>query len=155
MPVYLGIDYGERRVGLSHGDDLGFAFALPAALEPDAEARFARIGDEIRRRRVTHLVVGYPLRLDGSRSKTTDAVDRFIDELSRRFSLPVHRVDESLSSAAAEASLGRRKPRSPQERRSQQRDGLVDSRAAQVILQDFLDSRGGAALPDPDAQGQA
>lgn len=154
MPVYLGIDYGERRVGLSHGDDLGFAFPLPAALEPDAEARFARIGDEIRRRRITDLVVGYPLRLDGSRSKTTDAVDRFIGELSHRFGLPVHRVDESLSSAAAESSLDRRKPRSAQERRTQQRDGKVDSRAAQVILQDFLDSRGGAALPDPDAQGE-
>jgi len=153
MPVYLGIDYGERRIGLSHGDDLGFAFALPAALEPEPEARLARLAREIEHRRVTDLVVGYPLRLDGSRSRTTDAVDRFIAELERRFRLPVHRVDESLSSAAAEDALGRRKPRSAQERRSQQRDGQVDSRAAQVILQDFLDSRGGAALPDPDAQG--
>lgn len=153
MPVYLGIDYGERRVGLSHGDDLGFAFPLPAALEPEAEARLARIAGEIERRRVTDLVVGYPLRLDGSRSRTTDAVDRFIATLEQRFGLPVHRVDESLSSAAAEEAMGRRKPRSAEERRRQQRDGEVDSRAAQLILQDFLDSRGGAALPDPDAQG--
>lgn len=153
MPVYLGIDFGERRIGLSHGDDLGFAFALPAALEPEAEARLARIGEEIQRRRVTDLVVGYPLRLDGSRSKTTDAVDRFIAVLEQRFRLPVHRIDESLSSAAAEDALARRKPRSAQERRSQQRDGQIDSRAAQVILQDFLNSRGGAALPDPDAEG--
>ncbi|MFN7340681.1 MAG: Holliday junction resolvase RuvX [Opitutia bacterium] len=153
MPVYLGIDYGERRIGLSHGDDLGFAFALPAALEPEPEARLARIAQEIERRRVTDLVVGYPLRLDGSRSRTTDAADRFIATLEQRFRLPIHRVDESLSSAAAEDALARRKPRSPQERRSQQRDGQVDSRAAQVILQDFLNSRGGAALPDPDAQG--
>lgn len=153
MPVYLGIDFGERRIGLSHGDDLGFAFALPAALEPEAEARLARIGEEIQRRRVTDLVVGYPLRLDGSRSKTTDAVDRFITVLEQRFRLPVHRIDESLSSAAAEDALARRKPRSAQERRSQQRDGQIDSRAAQVILQDFLNSRGGAALPDPDAEG--
>lgn len=150
MPVYLGIDYGEKRVGLSHGDELGFAFALPAAVEPEAEARFARIADEIRRRRVTDLVVGYPLRLDGERSRTTDATDRFIAELERRFGLPVHRVDEGLSSVAAEESLGRRKPRSPQERRAQARGGELDSKAAQVILQDFLNARGGA-LPDPDA----
>jgi len=152
MPVYLGIDYGERRIGLSHGDDLGFAFALPAALEAEPESRLARIAREIERRRVTDLVVGYPLRLDGSRSRTTDAVDRFIADLERRFGLPVHRVDESLSSAAAEDALARRKPRSPAERRNQQRDGQVDSRAAQVILQDFLNSRGGAPLPDPDAE---
>lgn len=150
MPVYLGIDYGEKRVGLSHGDDLGFAFALPAAVEPDSEARFARLADEIRRRRVTDLVVGYPLRLDGSRSRVTDAVDRFVGELERRFGLPVHKVDEALSSVAASEALGQRKPRSPRERREQARSGELDSRAAQIILQDFLDARGGA-LPDPDA----
>lgn len=150
MPVYLGIDYGEKRVGLSHGDELGFAFALPAAIEPDEAARLARIADEIRRRRVTDLVVGYPLRLDGSRSRTTDAVDRFILVLRERFNLPVHPVDEGLSSVAAAEALGRRKPRSAQERRDQARDGTLDSRAAQVILQGFLDSQSGA-LPDPDA----
>lgn len=150
MPTYLGIDYGEKRIGLSHGDELGFAFALEPAVEPDAEARFARIGDEIRRRRVTELVVGYPLRLDGSRSRTTDATDAFIGELERRFALPVHRVDESLSSAAAAESLGERKPRSAEERRSQARSGRLDSRAAQVILQDFLNSRGYGQAADPD-----
>jgi len=105
MPTYLGIDYGEKRIGLSHGDELGFAFALEPAVDPDPEARFARIGEEIRRRRVAELVVGYPLRLDGSRSRTTDAADAFIAELERRFALPVHRVDEGLSSAAAAESL--------------------------------------------------
>lgn len=151
MPSFLGIDYGEKRVGLSHGDELGFAFALGAATEADAEARFAHIGEEIRRRRVTELVVGYPLRLDGSRSRTTDAADAFIAELERRFGLPVHRVDEGLSSAAAAESLGGRKPRSPRERREQARSGQLDSRAAQVILQDFLNSRGyGMNTPDLD-----
>lgn len=151
MPTFLGIDYGEKRVGLSHGDELGFAFAIEAATEAEAEARFAHIADEIRRRRVTELVVGYPLRLDGSRSRTTDATDAFIAELERRFGLPVHRVDEALSSAAAAESLGHRKPRSPAERRAQARGGQLDSRAAQVILQDFLNSRGyGQTAPEHD-----
>ena len=151
MPSFLGIDYGEKRIGLSQGDELGFAFALDAASEADAEARFAHIGAEIRRRRATELVVGYPLRLDGSRSRTTDAADAFIAELERRFGLPVHRVDEGLSSAAAAELLGTRKPRSAGERRAQARSGELDSRAAQVILQDFLNSRGyGMNLPDPD-----
>lgn len=152
MPSFLGIDYGEKRVGLSHGDELGFAFALEAATEADPEARYARIGEEIRRRRVTELVVGYPLRLDGTRSRTTDAADAFIAELERRFALPVHRVDEGLSSAAAAQSLGARKPRSPAERRAQARSGELDSRAAQVILQDFLNSRGYGMTP-PELDG--
>ena len=150
MPNYLGIDYGEKRVGLSHGDELGFAFALEAATEPDAEARLARIGVEIARRRIAALVVGYPLRMDGSRSKTTDAVDAFADELARRFGLPVHKWDETLSSAAAEEALGRRKPRSPQERRAQARTGELDSKSAQIILQGFLDRHHGAGLLPPD-----
>ena len=154
MPNYLGIDYGEKRVGLSHGDELGFAFALEAATEPEAEARLARIGAEITRRRIAALVVGYPLRMDGSRSRTTDAVDAFIAELERRFGLPVHRWDETLSSAAAEEALGRRKPRSPAERRAQARTGELDSKAAQLILQGYLDRHHGVGLPpsdDPDA----
>ena len=149
MPSYLGIDYGEKRVGLSHGDELGFAFALAAATEADPEARLARIGEEIRRRRVDALVVGYPLRMDGSRSRTTDAVDAFVAELERRFGLPVHRWDETLSSAAAEEALGRRKPRSPEERRAQARTGELDSKAAQLILQGFIDRHHGAGLPPP------
>ena len=150
MPNYLGIDYGEKRIGLSHGDQLGFAFALGAATEPDAEGRFAHIGAEIARRRIDLLVVGYPLRMDGTRSKTTDAVDAFVAELERRFGLPVHLWDETLSSAAAEEALGRRKPRSPQERRAQARTGELDSKAAQLILQGFLDRHHGAGLPPPD-----
>ena len=59
--VFLGIDYGSSRVGLSHADELGFAFPLPAAVAEDAEARFAQIGQEIARRKVTLLVLGYPL----------------------------------------------------------------------------------------------
>ena len=41
MPSYLGIDYGEKRVGLSHGDELGFAFALAAATEADPAVKAA------------------------------------------------------------------------------------------------------------------
>ena len=64
----------------------------------------------------------------------------------------MHRVDEGLSSAAATEALGARKPRSPGERRAHARSGQLDSRAAQVILQDFLNSRGYGMNP-PDFDG--
>ena len=153
MPSFLGIDYGEKRIGLSHGDELGFAFVLEPATAADAEVRFAHIEKEIKRHRVTDLVVGYPLRLDGSRSRTTDAVDNVITELERRYSLPVHRIDEGLTSSAAASSLKRRKPRTPQERRAFTQSGELDSLAAKIILQDFLNSRGyGMSPPDLDDQ---
>ena len=140
--VYLGIDYGAKRVGLSHADDLGFAFPLPAAIAPEAEERFAQIGKEIARLRVSQLVLGYPLSVEGERTKRCDDVDAFAAELQRRFGLPIEKFDEALSSQAADDLTGHRKPRSAQERRAQARSGERDSRAAAVLLQDFLNSRG-------------
>lgn len=139
--VFLGIDYGSRRVGLSHGDELGFAFPLPAATADDAEERFAHIGREIARLKVTLLVLGYPLSVEGERTRRCDEVDAFAAELTRRFGLPIEKVDEALTSQAAD-ELGGRKARSAQERRQQALSGERDSRAAAVLLQDYLNSRG-------------
>ncbi len=139
--VFLGIDYGSRSIRLSHADELGFAFPLPAAVSEDAEERFRQIGEEIVRRKVTLIVLGYPLSVEGERTKRCDEVDRFADELIRRFQRPTEKVDEALTSQAAD-ELGVRKARSAQERKQQARTGERDSRAAAVLLQDFLNSRG-------------
>lgn len=139
--VYLGIDYGSRRIGLSHADDLGMAFPLPAATEADPEARLEHIGSEIRRLRVTVLVVGYPLSLEGEKTKRCAEVDAFTDLLRARHGLPVELVDEGLTSQSAD-ELGGRSPRDRDERRRRTASGERDSRAAAILLQDFLNSRG-------------
>ncbi|MFM7398617.1 MAG: Holliday junction resolvase RuvX [Verrucomicrobiota bacterium] len=139
--VYLGIDYGSKRIGLSHADDLGMAFPMPAATEADPEARLNHIGSEIARLKVTRLVVGYPLSLEGERTKRCEEVDAFTALLSGRFGLPIELVDEGLTSQSADEH-GARKPRDIQERRRQQAGGERDSRAAAILLQDFLNSRG-------------
>jgi putative Holliday junction resolvase len=143
--VFLGIDYGSKRVGLSHGDELGFAFPLPAATAPEAEERFSQIGREITRLKVTQLVLGYPLSLEGEKTKRCLEVDAFAAELSQRFGLPLELVDEGLTSQAADGLSSQRKPRSPKERQDQTKSGERDSRAAAVLLQDFLNSRGFSA----------
>lgn len=140
--VFLGIDYGSKRVGLSHGDELGFAFPLAAATAPDAEERFSHIGREIARLKVTQLVLGYPLSLEGDKTKRCLEVDAFAAELTQRFGLPIELVDEGLTSQAADALSGQRKPRTSKERQDQTKSGERDSRAAAVMLQDFLNSRG-------------
>jgi len=139
--VYLGIDYGSKRIGLSHADDLGMAFPMPAATEADPEARLNHIGSEIARLKVTQLVVGYPLSLEGGRTKRCEEVDAFTALLSDRFGLPIERVDEGLTSQSADEHGGR-KPRGIGERRRQRAGGERDSRAAAILLQDFLNSRG-------------
>ena len=143
--VFLGIDYGSKRVGLSHGDELGFAFPLPAATAPEAEERFNQIGREIARLKVTQLVLGYPLSLEGEKTKRCLEVDAFAAELTQRFGLPLELVDEGLTSQAADGLSSQRKPRSTKERQDQTKSGERDSRAAAVLLQDFLNSRGFSA----------
>ncbi|MDR1817864.1 MAG: Holliday junction resolvase RuvX [Puniceicoccales bacterium] len=139
---YVGIDPGDRRVGLSHGDsETALAFPSPPAVEPDPARRMEHIAAEIRLRRADALVVGYPLNMDGSHGPRAAAVDGFISELEERFALPVHRVDEGLTSVEAEATFApRKRGRSVRERRRHRAAGETDSRAATLILQDFLNA---------------
>ena len=134
----LGIDYGERRIGLSIGDKLGIALPLPAATEKREADRLDHISHVVESRGITDIVVGYPLNMDGSAGEKVREVDRFIDKLRKRFRLPVHRVDERLTTYQAERDLAVSGKRPPS------RSGKVDSRAATLILQDYLDSIVGA-----------
>lgn len=143
---FLAIDYGSRRIGLAHGDsELGIAMPVPAATEPDFEQRVAHIGREIRERRIGTLVVGYPVNMDGSHGFKTKEVDEFIALLESRFGLPVERADETLSSYEAESEISakRKGGRDARSRKKFRRTGEIDSRAAAVFLQDFLNAKFG------------
>jgi putative Holliday junction resolvase len=136
---YLGIDYGTKRIGLSLGDEVGVATPLPALVDPRPEQRWRRLGEVVRQRRIEAFVVGYPYNMDASAGFKAREVDAFVARLQADFGLPVHRVDETLTSYAAEETLAKTK------RREVRATGLVDSRAAALILQDFLDQH----LPPP------
>jgi putative Holliday junction resolvase len=130
---WIGIDYGERRIGLSFGDELGVAVPLPAATEPAAEGRMEHVVRLARERRATGLVVGCPLNMDGSAGFKVREVEAFLARLTERLPLPVHRVDERLSTRAASEHLPKRRDD------ALRRSGRIDSMAACLILQDFLD----------------
>ncbi len=138
----LGIDYGEKRIGLAWGDELGVATPMPAAVQPDAAARMDHIAGIVRTRRVDQIVVGYPYNMDGSVGFKAKEVDAFIALLEARLGLPVHRVDERLTSHKVESDMGL----SARRERELRRKGVVDSGAAAVILQDWLDMN----LPAPE-----
>ena len=95
---YLGIDWGEKRIGLAHADEVGIAVPLPAATAATKKARLQHIEEMIKTRRIHEIVCGYPLNMDGSVGTRAKEVDVFISEIEKRFGLPVHRIDERLSS---------------------------------------------------------
>jgi len=138
---FLGIDYGSRRIGLSYGDDLGVATPLPALVEADPEKRWAALTVVITQRRITDLVIGYPLNMDDTAGFKAKEVDAFAARLRDQFKLPIHLVDERLTSYEAESTIPRSK------RRDVRASGIIDSRAATLILQDLLIQKFG--LPPP------
>ncbi len=84
--------------------------------------------------------------MDGSSGPKSREAEDFARKIQSDFGVPVHLVDERLTSHEAESTIA------PSKRRSVRRTGLIDSRAATIILQDYLDglSPGGAApAPEP------
>lgn len=138
---FLGIDHGTRRIGLAFGDELGLATPLPALTAVTPERRWDDLVATVRQRRVDELVLGYPLNMDDSAGPKAKEVEAFAERLRAELALPVHLVDERLTSHAAEATL-------PKQRlREVRASGVIDSRSAALILQDYLDQR--FPLPPP------
>jgi putative holliday junction resolvase len=132
---FLGIDYGSRRIGLATGDELGIATPLPALVEADLVVRRRALALLVRQRRVDELVLGYPLNMDGSVGFKAKEMEALAEELRAELGLPVHLVDERLTSHLAESGMNQRQLREIRAK------GIIDSRAAAVILQDYLDQR--------------
>ncbi|MCH8474305.1 MAG: Holliday junction resolvase RuvX [Opitutales bacterium] len=143
MDKYLGIDYGERRIGLSFGDELGLAFPEQPANQDSPEDRFRHLEHIIKSRRITRLVVGMPYHMNGAKGAKAREAEAFGEELARRFGMPVDYVDERLSSSEAKARMGKKFRDDPAFRKT----GQLDSAAATLILQDYLDEKGFGQFP--------
>ncbi len=137
MPRVLGVDYGERRVGLAVSDPTGtIAQPLPtltrrAGKRPPVQA----IADLAREWQVEAIVVGLPLTLAGDDSDWTRETRAFGEKLALRTGLPLHFLDERMTSVRAERAV-----RALGLRRAAREDKTrVDAAAAVLILQAFLD----------------
>lgn len=145
----LGIDHGTVRVGLALSDELG-VLAFPFEVVGEGEA-VRRIGEVVRERGVTVVVVGWPVRMDGTEGSATERVRGFLEKL--RPVLPdgvvVHLRDESLSTVTASERL-----RAAGRKAKRQRP-VIDQAAAAVILQEYLDEVAGPSmwLADPEEGG--
>ena len=137
----LGVDYGHKRIGLAYADELGVALPVRAATQTSFDERMEYIAKIVKERRVEKFVVGYPYNMDGTAGAKALEVDDFILKLKEKFSLPVDIEDERLTSFQAEAEISMftsARKKSVQARKKQRAAGDVDSRAAAIILQEFL-----------------
>ena len=140
----LGIDYGQRRIGLALSDATGMLArpwkVVPRVGNPSQVA--AALGTEIRALAggedgLGAVVLGFPRRLSGEENEQSRAVRELAHRLRGATPIPVHLQDERLSSHEAEMLLARR------EKDWRKRKASLDAVAAAAILQDYLDSTAG------------
>ena len=135
----MGVDYGEKRVGLALSDPLGITAQPLECIERENDAQVA---GELERLIQTHdierVVVGLPINLSGNDSPQTKRARRFISRLRKNLGVKIETWDERLSSDEAERALIDMDVR--RSRRKERRDIV----AAQLILQGYLDTKGPA-----------
>ena len=140
----LGVDYGTKRVGLAFADELLVAMPLPAAVQATEEERLAHLLKFVKERRVQEIVVGLPYNMDGTIGFKAKEAQAFAEKLGKLTGLPVHLSDETLTSYAAEQTVSKK------DRRDVRASGIVDSRAAALILQEYLDEKWPPLPLNPD-----
>ena len=135
----LGFDYGLRRIGVAVGQLLtGTASPRPAIPARDGAPDWTAVGRLIVEWQPAAIVVGVPYNMDGSRQEMTDRAERFSRQLHGRFHLPVHVVDERLSSHEAEDRL---RTARQEGRRGRITKPEIDSAAACVLLETWLNAQ--------------
>lgn len=154
MMRVLGIDFGERRVGVAVSDPTGTLASPLPTLKRRAGKRppLAALEALVQEHDIVALVVGLPLTPGGEDSDWTRTVREVGETLARRTGLPVHFVDERFTSVqATRAVRGIGLPKRKREQKER-----VDAAAAVLILQSWLNrgeaKEGAAAGPAPEAR---
>lgn len=131
----IGIDYGRKRIGIAYSDPLRITAQPLTTLNlksPDEAAN--RVCDALANQDVELIVVGLPVSLSGGTGgQMADEVRRFVAALEQR-GYKIHLEDEAFTSAQAKDTLRKSGKKEKQMR------GKLDVVAAQIILQDYLDS---------------
>ena len=123
-------------MGLALSDELGLtARPLVTWARINRRRDLARLRELCRQYGVVTIVVGWPLRLDGTPGDMADEAGRFAERVRKNLGLPVELVDERLSSWAAEEVLA---DAAPQGRVARRQRPTLDEVAAAVILRDYL-----------------
>lgn len=143
----VALDLGAKRVGVAVSDALSISITrLDALVRTNWKQMLRDVNDLLLRFDAQTIVIGLPLKLDGSDGDAALAVRRIAENFARSLTVPVYLQDERLSSVAAEENL-RAEGRRPDEVAA-----LVDSEAAALILRDFLQDGQERILVSPPRQ---
>lgn len=142
----LALDPGTKRIGVALSDELGWtAQPLETYERRSVAADVAHIQQLVDRHHVKRIVMGFPVRLDGTLGPAALQVQEFIRQLEQAIAVPVVTWDERMTTKAAEevliqANMSRKK-----------RKGTVDRVAAAILLQSYLASVSEAGTADAPA----
>lgn len=133
---YMGLDYGDKRIGVAVSDELGWtAQGLEVIHRSTAQRDISRIEELVQQYGITEIVVGLPKNMNNTIGPRREICIAFSKELHETLQMPVHLWDERLTTVAAqrtllEADVSRKK-----------RKQVIDKMAAGLILQGFMDSQ--------------
>jgi len=131
----LGLDVGSKRIGVAGCDGTGLiATGLMTIERQSFDRDMAQLKSLVQERQAEILVVGLPYSMDGSLGFQAKQVQKFAQRTAKVLALPLEYVDERLTSYQAKLLLAEHSA-------SKQYKGLIDRKAASIILQQWLDER--------------
>ncbi|TDF97694.1 Holliday junction resolvase RuvX [Paenibacillus piri] len=136
MKRLMGLDYGDKTIGIALSDELGWtAQGLEVIRRTTAERDLGRLRDIIAQYKVEELVVGLPKNMNNTIGPRGEKCMEFARYLQETLEMPVHMWDERLTTVSAqrtliEADVSRKK-----------RKQVIDKMAAALILQNYMDSK--------------
>jgi putative holliday junction resolvase len=150
----LALDYGRARIGLAIADAVnGLPQPLATLERINRNEDMRRLRELVREQGVKQIVVGLPLRLDGTRGEMAEEAARFAERVRKQIGLPVEMADERLTSWEAERLLEEHQGRTMhaaagKKRKKENAKPGVDAMAAALILKEYLDRQ----LPQQEAK---
>ena len=134
---FLGLDIGDRRVGVAYGDsELRLATPVDVFTRASIDEDIKTIGKFAHEYDAAQLIVGLPRNMDGTTGAQAEAVTHYAGKIARALNLPVIFWDERLTTVEATRRTQETGGRGKKARRG------LDAIAAAVILQDYLDGQG-------------
>lgn len=136
MAIILGVDYGDKRTGLARSDTneflaSGIGYISPGGMKSTAEA----VAETARENKCEKIVVGLPKNMDGTEGWRAETVRAFAEMLAELCECEIILYDERLSTMQAHRML------SITDIKSKKRKQVIDTLSAQIILQNYLDSK--------------
>ncbi len=134
--IILSVDYGDKRTGIAVCDKLEMLASPVCVLnEWNAEALAGKIAELAKMRNAEEIVIGLPKNMDGTKGFRADACEALGELIKNITEIPVKFWDERLTTVSAHKFLNETNVR------GKKRKAVVDALAAEIILQNYIDSR--------------